>query len=202
MGDRTTLWASSDPVVVAVDSASGVVVAQASGTADIKATSEGKVGIVRITVLPQPRTSRAELAAESATHPTTTPPAGDGVADWKRVIDQMLAGVGQCYGALQAKDLARVEELYQPETKADRDKLKKLGRILRTREWAAEIGERKDGAQRIDAAQAAMEFSFQLSWKDAFGGRLRSEPVFRAEFVRNGAAWDLSSCRIVGSPRL
>jgi hypothetical protein len=47
-----------------------------------------------------------------------------------------------------------------------------------------------------------MEFSFQLAWRDAFGGRLSSRPVFRAEFTRDGARWRLASCRIVGSPRL
>jgi hypothetical protein len=47
-----------------------------------------------------------------------------------------------------------------------------------------------------------MEFSFRLTWKDAFGGRLSSKPVFRAEFARNGSGWGMSSCRIVGSPRL
>jgi hypothetical protein len=47
-----------------------------------------------------------------------------------------------------------------------------------------------------------MEFSFQLVWKDAFGGRLTSRPVFRAEFARNGKEWEISSCRMVGSPKL
>jgi hypothetical protein len=47
-----------------------------------------------------------------------------------------------------------------------------------------------------------MEFSFRLTWKDAFGGRLSSRPVFRAEFARNGDGWNMSSCRIIGSPKL
>jgi hypothetical protein len=54
----------------------------------------------------------------------------------------------------------------------------------------------------VDGATATMEFAFRLTWKDAFGGRLSSRPVLRAEFVRTGGGWNMSSCRIIGSPRL
>jgi hypothetical protein len=47
-----------------------------------------------------------------------------------------------------------------------------------------------------------MDFGFRMTWKDAFGGRLSSQPVFRAEFVRNGGSLVMSSCRIINSPRL
>ena len=47
-----------------------------------------------------------------------------------------------------------------------------------------------------------MDFSFELSWKDAFGGRLSSQPTLRAEFDRTDKRWRMTSCRIVGSPRL
>jgi hypothetical protein len=47
-----------------------------------------------------------------------------------------------------------------------------------------------------------MEFGFRLGWKDAFGGRLAARPVFRAEFTKNGDRFDLSSCRMIGSPGL
>jgi hypothetical protein len=95
-----------------------------------------------------------------------------------------------------------VRALYHAETKSDDEKLSKLSRVLRTREWAAEVGERKDGVQRIQAGTPTAEFSFRLAWRDPFGGRLTSYPVFRAEFSRNGDNLDLSSCRIVGSPKL
>jgi hypothetical protein len=64
------------------------------------------------------------------------------------------------------------------------------------------VGERTDGAQRIDGSTAFMDFGFRLAWRDAFGGRLASTPTFRAEFVRNGNTLALTSCRIEGSPRL
>ena len=99
--------------------------------------------------------------------------------------------------------MGRVAALYHPATRADEEKLSKLGRILQTREWSAQVGEREDGAQRLESGSASMEFAFRLSWKDAFGGHLRSRPVFRAEFREiAGGKLDLASCRIVNSPKL
>ena len=115
---------------------------------------------------------------------------------------RILAGVEQCYAAVQSKDVDRITELYKADTRDDQDKLKKLTRVLRTREWSAEVGGRADGLRQLGLETAAMEFSVQLSWKDAFGGHLSSQPVFRAEFNRRGDRWEMASCRIVGSPRL
>jgi hypothetical protein len=111
-------------------------------------------------------------------------------------------GVLQCYDALRSKDVARVTQLYRPTKKSDEDKLNKLARILETEEWAAVVGERVDGARQLGSRDAAVTFSFQLVWKDAFGGRLTSRPVFRAEFAKIGYEWEMSSCRITGSPKL
>jgi hypothetical protein len=196
---REASWSSSDSEVAGVDS-TGVVVATASGSATITATAEGKSGSVRITVLPQPRTSRTEIA--SAQQPSLTPPPVDPAAEWRRLIDQLVAGVDRCYGALRRKDMVLVTELYRPATKADGERLNKLARILQTREWSAQVGEREDGAQRLENGSATMEFGFRLTWKDAFGGRLSSRPVFRAEFTRSGEKLDLATCRIVNSPKL
>jgi eukaryotic-like serine/threonine-protein kinase len=202
LSDRPVEWTTSDDAVAGVDPASGAVDARAPGSVDITATSEGKSGHVRLTVLPEPRTSRQEQREDSAAAPSATPPPEDLAVERQRLIDQMKAGVEQCYGALRQKDVNRLALLYQSVTKSDREKLKRLSRILQTGEWEAEVGSREDGAQRIDAATAAMDFSFRLTWKDAFGGRLSSKPVFRAEFAHKGDSWDMSSCRIVGSPKL
>jgi hypothetical protein len=199
--DRPIDWSSSNPEVAVVDSASGVVVAQAAGSAEITATSEGKSGRAKITILPQPRTGRVEPTTE-ATEQRPPSSAPDPADDRQRILQQMMAGVEQCYVALREKDLPRVQALYNPATKTDRDKLKKLSRILGTHEWAAEIGEREDGVQRVGDNAARMEFSFRMSWKDAFGGRLNSYPLFRAEFAVLGNQLTLSSCRITNSPKL
>lgn len=201
LADRPIGWSSSDPEVAVVDSASGVVVARAAGSAEITATSEGKSGRARITILPQPRTGRVEPLVEATVQrPAASVP--DAADDRQQILAQMIVGVEQCYLALRGKDVPRVQALYNPATKSDRDKLKKLSRILGTHEWAAEIGEREDGAQRVGENSARMEFSFRMSWRDAFGGRLSSYPVFRAEFSMLGNQLTLSSCRISNSPKL
>jgi uncharacterized protein YjdB len=202
LSQRTIVWASRDTEVAEVDPASGVVYARAPGSAQISATSEGMSGEVRITVLPEPRTGRTEQLAGTAVPVAAAPAQPDPAAERQLIMEQIQAGVQRCYGALQQKDVARVAELYNSASKGDQEKLKKLSRILRTDEWEAEIGAREDGAQQVGSGTAAMDFSFRLTWKDAFGGRLSSRPVFRAEFARNGDGWDMSSCRIIGSPKL
>ena len=200
--DRRVDWVSSEPEIAAVDSA-GVVIAAGPGSTEITASAEGRSGSARITILPQPRTSRAvEMPADNRSPQAAPTERADPAAERQRVVEQMAAGVERCYAALLQKDVAQVKALYRAETKSDDEKLSKLSRILRTREWAAEIGERKDGVQRIQSSTPSAEFSFRLSWKDAFGGRLTSYPVFRADFTRSGDNLDLSSCRIVGSPKL
>jgi len=201
LSGHAAVWTSSDPDVASVDS-SGVVVALAAGSSDISAQVDGKTGKVRVTVLPQPRTSRTELASEEPRSSSPATPPADPAAEQLRLIDEMRQGVDQCYNAVARKDVSELEELYRPESKSDRDNLKKLSRILRTSEWAAQVGEREDGAQRMGSATASMEFGFRLSWKDAFGGRLTSRPVFRVDFVKDGSRLNLTSCRIIGTPDL
>jgi eukaryotic-like serine/threonine-protein kinase len=187
LSGRPVGWTSSDSGVAAIDPATGLVVARSPGTAEITATSEGKSALVRLSVVPRPEpiAQRGSWAAERG-----------------RAEDQVRTGVDECYGALQARDVARLTAIYRPATRSDEEKLKRLSRILRTREWDVAVGERVDGVRRIGLDAATMEFSVPLTWKDSFGGRLTSEPVFRAEFVRGPGGWAMSSCRIVGSPTL
>ena len=114
----------------------------------------------------------------------------------------MREGVGHCYDAVRSKKLDRLTDIYRPETVADEEKLRRLIRILRTEPWEAVVGKRVDGAREMGARAAAAEFSFRLTWRDALGGHRFSHPIFRAEFARDGDGWTMSSCRIVGSPKL
>lgn len=114
----------------------------------------------------------------------------------------MRDGLEECYRAVRSKDVSRVARFYDPQTVADEDKLRRLIRILRTEPWEATVGRRVDGARELGPQAAAAEFSFRLAWRDSFGGRLSSQPIFRAEFSRDGDGWTMSSCRIVGSPKL
>jgi hypothetical protein len=143
----------------------------------------------------------AETPTETAAKPAVPPPATPDRGR-QRLEASVLTGVQQCYEALRSKNVARVVELYRPVSKADEDKLSKLTRILRTEEWDAVVGKRVDGARQLGPEAATMEFSFPLIWKDAFGGRLTSRPSFRTEFAKKGNEWEMSSCRIVGSPKL
>jgi hypothetical protein len=184
---RPISWTSSNPSVASVDGSTGGVEAHAPGTAEIVATTGGKSAGVLLRVAPRPEPvapvrgwAQERLVAEA----------------------RVRAGVEACYGALQARDVERLAALYRPATRSDEDKLKKLSRILSTREWDAKVGERSDGTRRIGLDIAAAEFSVALSWKDAFGGRLTSRPVFRAEFTRTASGWEMSSCRIIGAPKL
>ena len=182
---RPVTWSSSDQQVARVWPQTGLVVANAPGTADIVATVEGRTGRARVTVTAPPE--------RVATAP---------VSERQVVEDAILAGVNACYEAVRAGDTQRLATLYAPATNADRDKLRKLTRILQTDEWSAGVGEKVNGERRIGDERAAMDFSFQLSWKDAFGGRLSSQPTLRAEFNRSGDRWVMTSCRLVGSPKI
>jgi hypothetical protein len=199
--------------MAAVDTVTGQIRGYAPGSTTIVATSGSKAARSQVTVLPA-ETSADTLAVqgyESESGPpgepeqTTAEPAvtfpEDPDAERQRLDAGILTGVQQCYDALRSRDVARVAELYRPTKKSDKEKLNKLTRILRTEEWAAVVGERVDGPRQLGSGASA-EFSFQLMWKDAFGGRLTSRPTFRAEFVKNGDEWEISSCRIVGSPKL
>jgi hypothetical protein len=129
-------------------------------------------------------------------------PVADPPLDRGELEARMREGVEDCYGAVRAKDLDRLTKMYHPKSYADEDKLRRLVRILRTEPWKAVVGKRVDGARELGTRAAAAEFSFRLAWRDSHGGRLSSQPIFRAEFTRGPDGWTMSSCRIVGSPKL
>jgi hypothetical protein len=154
-------------------------------------------------------------AAAEPSHESTRPPANrapvraptpekpdDPPLDRPKLEARIRDGVEDCYRAVRSKDLDRLARLYDPKTVADEDKLRRLSRILRTEPWQAVVGRRVDGVRELGSRRAAAEFSFRLTWRDSYGGRLSSQPIFRAEFTREGDDWALSSCRIVGSPKL
>jgi hypothetical protein len=148
-----------------------------------------------------PIANQVTVAAAPPPRPGPSP-ADVAALERRRLEAQLRKGADDCYSALRSRNVARVTEMYRPASKSDQEKLRKLSRILRTREWSAVIGKRMDGSREIGSESAAREFSFRLTWKDAFGGHLSSNPVFRAEFARSAGRWQMSSCRIVGAPKL
>jgi hypothetical protein len=183
MDETPVAWSSSDSGVATVDDITGTVVAHLPGSARITATSGGVSDRIHLTVLPRPQPVRA------------------GGEDAEQQRAWVEAGVEECYAALRSKDIGRLTAMYHPATRADRDMLKRLTQILET-SASAVVGERLDRDPRIGPEDATMEFSVRLTWRSPSGEPLTSQPVFRAELTRNARGWDLSSCRIVGSPRL
>jgi uncharacterized protein YjdB len=170
-------WASSDSSVAEVEEATGQVVGRAPGSVRITATTDAATAWIRLTVLPRPTPLTSSAQAEPAEA-------------------RLMAGVEECYGALQAKDLIRLRALWRPDTGAEADRLRRLGRVLR--DFGASVGERVDRAPVIGLESASLEFGVPLAWREPAGPR-SAAPVFRAEFVRAAGRWELSSCRIVSS---
>jgi hypothetical protein len=169
-------WSSNDSMVAAVNESTGEVVGRAPGSARIAATADSATAWIRLTVLPRPTRLAASSEAEA----------------------RLMAGVEECYGVVQTKDLTRLQAMWHPEPGADADRLRRLGRVLR--DWGAEVGERIDHAPAIGLESASLEFGVPLAWREP-GGARSGLPVFRAEFVRTAGRWELSSCRISPSSR-
>jgi len=208
-------WSSSEPRVAAVDPRTGVVRGYAPGTALVIANSgSAQPAMSLVTVVPGAGagdTLRFEAYAPEGgalkqpeeTGSSSESGSLENDAAGRRQLEAMIVSqVEQCYEAIRTKDIGRMTEMYRPATRSDQDQLKKLSQILRTPEWKAVVSERVDGAPQVGEEAAAMEFSLKLSWKDATGRLLTSRPLFRAEFGKHRSEWELSSCRIVGSPEL
>ena len=86
-----------------------------------------------------------------------------------------------------------------PKTYADEDKLKRLTRILRTEPWKAVVGKRVDGAREMGAETRGGGVQLPPGMEGPHGGRLSSQPIFRAEFARTAAA---GRCRAAASSDL
>jgi Bacterial Ig-like domain (group 2) len=176
-------WTSSDSTVATVDE-SGVVVGKAPGAARITAATGDNASWIHLTVLPRPERLRSP----------------ESLAEQERIEAWMGTGVDECYGALLSRDPRRLRAVWQPASKADEEGLKRLTRILRTSASPAVLGERLDRAPTIGPEAAAIEFSVPLAWRETSGQARTAQPVFRAEFVRAGGRWEMSSCRVVGPP--
>jgi hypothetical protein len=176
INDAAVSWASSDTAIAGVDPATGEVVGRAPGSVRISATADAATAWIRLTVLPRPTP-----LSSSASDPTE---------------GRLGVGIDQCYGAVQAGDLVRLQAMWHPESGADADRLRRLGRVLR--DYHAAVGERIDHAPVVGVESASVEFGVPLTWREPAGQRA-STPVFRAVFVRAADRWELSSCRILPS---
>ena len=170
----TTAWSSSDTSIAQVDETTGAVVGRAPGSVRITASADGATASIRLTVLPRPEPIRSAAEDEA-------------------IDARLMAGVEECYGALQSKDLIRLRAMWHPDAGPDEERLRRLSRILR--DSSANVGERIDHAPAIGLESASFEFGVPLAWRESSSAR-SGVPVFRAEFVRTGGRWELSTCRI------
>jgi serine/threonine protein kinase len=214
LSDADVTWSSSEPRVAAVDPQSGKVRGNAPGTALVIASSGSLSQMSLLTVVAgngsgdtlgleayAPEAAGLRQPEETAIRSEGASSENDG-AERRQLEALIILQVERCYEAIRTKDIARVAEMYRPATRSDQDQLNKLSRILRTPERQAVVSERVDGAPQVGDEAAAMEFSLELRWKDPGGRLLTSRPLFRAEFGKHRSEWELSSCRIVGSPEL
>jgi hypothetical protein len=174
---RAAVWTSSDSSVAAVDGATGTVMGRSPGSARITATADGASDWIRLTVLPRPE----RLST------------GPGVG---RTDPRFLAGVEECYGALESRDIDRLRGLWHPPRSGDQ-RLDRLIGILQQPE--TKVGDRIDRSPVVGLEAASLDFAVPLAWRDGSTAHA-SQPLFRAEFVRNAGRWDMSSCRITGAP--
>jgi hypothetical protein len=172
-------WTSSDSTVATVDPATGMVVGRAPGLTSIVARAEAAASSIRLSVLRRPeRLTPGEDAEPTDPH--------------------LLAGVEECYGAIQARDVTRLRSMWRPETTADESRLRQLDRVLR--DFDARVGPRVDHVPTTGLEAASLQFGVPLAWKQS-GGARTLQLVFRADFVRAAGRWEMSSCRVIGQPR-
>jgi hypothetical protein len=191
MADQSIRWSSGDPAVATVVPSTGVVTAVGPGTANLTASAGGKTTTVRLNVAappPPPALPKAESAKT---------PAVDRAAEESRTRAAIEGAVQQYVAALRSHDAGRVRSLYRPASDQDRKNEQALGRLM---ESAAKLtaADPQIGASRVDGANASVEFSVPMSWRNPFG-RIREQTVsFRAELQRDGTDWRMTSSQVAG----
>jgi len=202
-GSRDTKAATSEEPGVAGDPTGRASESLASATTETGSAADLMPSDTSAYVPLAPTSEEVELPEQTPPRPPAAAPRKPiSPGDLRELESRLREGVEECYDVVRSKNLERLAGMYHPRTYADEDKLRRLTRILRTEPWKATIGRRVDGPREMGATAAAAEFSFRLIWRDALGGRLSSQPIFRAEFARGPDGWTMSSCRIVGSPKL
>jgi hypothetical protein len=102
---------------------------------------------------------------------------------------------------VQSHNLFRLQAIWQPQNQNDHENLRQLSRVLGTSELNATVGERVERPPVIGPEAATMDFTVPLVWQDPPRAAHNAMLVFRAEFVRAAGRWEMSSCRIVGTPK-
>jgi hypothetical protein len=192
LDDVPVVWTSADPEIAGVDGTSGLVRAVKEGRTTVSATADGRSQRVPLIVSARPPVARPPAAGT----PNPAPPAASGGEAAVR------AAAGACFAALHSGDAARMQQLYQPETTADRRNVDKLLTLMRRKEWAFAVTTTDiNVTPAITDDRGTGSFSAHLTWKNSFGQRREETVTFRAETRRDGGgAWSAAGCRLEGTP--
>jgi serine/threonine-protein kinase len=195
LDDPALVWSSADPDVAGVDGTTGLVRAIREGHTTISATADGRTQRVPVVV-----TARAP-ATKPAPPPSQPQPAASTAAAGEVAVRN---AAGACLNALRSADAARMQQLYQPATEADRRTLDKLLTLMRRREWAFTTTTAEPSVSPSVAGDAASgSFQAHLTWKNSFGQKREETVTFRVEARRGGdGSWSAAGCRAEGTPSL
>ena len=150
----------------------GVARARATGSAWLVATAAGKSDSVLATVA-VPAERQFELA----------------VAGFLRAMD--------------GNDLASIRSLFQPSDDAQQKRIAKLVDKVKNGSWDLEADTEPSGmTSRMNGDRAIVDFSAELRWKNAFGGRKKEKVTFIATFVLDGAVWRLTRVQTAAGTKL
>jgi hypothetical protein len=95
-----------------------------------------------------------------------------------------------------------MESLYVASTPEDRRNKEKLLTLMRRAEAQLTVTGGSVSPPQIRSDGATSEFHVGLGWRSSFGPRRSASIVFRAEFAPAGGGWNMTTCRIVGTPTL
>ncbi len=116
---------------------------------------------------------------------------------------QFQAAVEGFLAALNAHDLESLRELFQPANEGQRKRIAKLMDKVEGGQWDLKADTKPSGlSSRIDGNRATVDFTVELRWKNAFGGRKREKVTFIAIFIRDGAEWRMSRVQTAAGTKL
>jgi eukaryotic-like serine/threonine-protein kinase len=198
VGDRAAArWRSSDSSVARVDASTGIVAAGTPGTATITAVIDRASGSANVTV-ERPIAVAPAQQSQPAVHSDSASAAVVGRA----TAAEVRGASERCTRALQSRDLTELIALAHAGTASEKETLNKLVSLLRDDQAKLNIAAPVFGQPLVSETGAIGNFSVQLTWRSSFGRQRESNVSFETVLARGADGWQLSSCHVVGSPRL
>ena len=188
-------WRSSAPRVASIDSARGVLRANAPGQTTITARV-GSASATAVTTIverppvkqPPPRGLRDSIVPPNV--PVSPQPTAPVTPALTAAIRRTLAE--ECVGALRRRDRVWLSGHYAPETGADQANLAALSDLIGRRDYSAE-------EIALNTGDPLTDFQMRLSYANSFGRRRTTNVVFTVSTALVSGRWEVKSCRIRGT---